>query len=71
MSVTADELRADLEKYLKLAENEDVEITNEGKVVACLISPYKDRLAMAESLFGVIPPDASLEEAREERMRRI
>lgn len=71
MSVTADELKVDLEKYLRLAENEDVDIIDHGKVVARLVSPYRDKLAMAESLFGVIPKGASLEEARDERMSRI
>ena len=71
MAVTADDLKADPEKYLRLAEKEDIDITAGGKVVARLVSPNKDRVAIAESLFGIIPADASLEEARDERLRRI
>ena len=71
MTVTADELKANLEKTLSLVQKEDIDITLDGRVVARLTSPCKERLAIAESLFGIIPADASLEEARDERLSRI
>ena len=43
MSITATELKSNLGKYLKLAENEDIFITRNGKVVAKLSNPNADR----------------------------
>lgn len=71
MSITATELKMNLGKYLLLAEKEDVFITRNGKVVAKLTNPYQDRVETAKSLFGVIPADITLEEAREERLNKI
>ena len=71
MSITATELKMNLSKYLMLASKEDVYITKNGKIVAKLTNPNQSRVAMAESLFGVIPPDITLEEARDERLSKI
>ena len=71
MSITATELKSNLGKYLKLAENEDILITRNGKVVAKLSNPNADRVEMAKSLLGVIPSDITVEEAQEERSSKI
>ena len=71
MSVTATEFKTNLGKYLALAESEDVYITKNGKVVAKLTNPNADRIEIAKSLFGSIPADYTLEEARDERLRKI
>lgn len=71
MSITATELKMNLSKYLLMAEKEDIYITRNGKVVAKLTNPYQDRVDMAKSLFGVLPADITLEEAREERLNKI
>jgi len=71
MSITATELKMNLGKYLLLAEKEDIFITRNGKVVAKLTNPYQDRVETAKSLFGIIPADITLEEAREERLNKI
>ncbi|OUQ19651.1 type II toxin-antitoxin system Phd/YefM family antitoxin [Lachnoclostridium sp. An138] len=71
MSITATELKSNLGKYLKLAENEDIFITRNGKVVAKLSNPNADRVEMAKSLLGVIPSDITVEEAQEERSSKI
>jgi antitoxin (DNA-binding transcriptional repressor) of toxin-antitoxin stability system len=71
MSITATELKLNLGKYLVLAETEDIYITRNGKVVAKLSNPFQDRVDMAKSLFGILPPDISLEDAREERLDEI
>lgn len=68
MAITATELKANLGKYLSLAAKEDVFITQYGKVVAKLTSPFQDREKVAESLFGSVPATLTLEEAREERL---
>ena len=71
MSITATELKMNLSKYLTLALTEDIYITKNGKTVAKLTNPNQSRVALAESLFGIIPPDMTLEEAREERLSKV
>ena len=71
MLITATELKRNLGKYLLLAETEDIYITKNGKVVAKLSNPQQDRADIAKSLFGILPSDVTLEEAREERLNRI
>lgn len=71
MSITATELKSNLGKYLQLAASEDIFITKNGKIVAKLSNPYQDRVDIAKSLFGIIPANQTLEEAREERLNRI
>lgn len=71
MSITATELKLNLSKYLLLAEQEDIFITRNGKVIAKLTNPYQDRVDLAKSLFGILPADMTLEEAREERLNKI
>lgn len=71
MSITATELKANLSKYLLLSATEDIFITKNGKVVAKLTNPFQERVDIAKSLFGIIPSDITLEEAREERLNKI
>lgn len=71
MSITATELKMNLGKYLLLAETEDIFITKNGKVIAKLSNPNADRVEMAKSLFGIIPADITLEEAKKERTDKI
>lgn len=71
MKITATELKLNLGRYLKLSETEDVYITKNGKVIARLSNPNLDKLAIVDSLIGILPPEASLEKAREERLSKI
>lgn len=71
MSITATELKMNLGKYLLLSATEDIYITKNGKVVAKLSNPNQDRVDIAKSLFGIIPDDITLEEARKERLNNI
>ena len=71
MSITATELKSNLGKYLQLAATEDIYITRNGKVVAKLSNPHQDRVNVAKSLVGILSPDVTLEEAREERLNQI
>ena len=68
MSITATELKNNLGKYLFLSATEDIYITKNGKVVAKLTNPYQDRVDVAKSLFGILPANADLDEARAERL---
>ena len=71
MSITATEFKMNLSKYLLMAQTEDVYITRNGKVVAKLTNPFQDRVDTGKSLFGVLPKDMTLEEAREERLGKV
>ena len=71
MSITATESKNNLGKYLMLAATEDIFITKNGKVVAKLSNPHQDRVDMAKSLFGILPADITLEEAKTERFNQI
>ncbi len=68
MSITATELKQNLGKYLLLSASQDIFITKNGKVVAKLTNPNQNRVETAKSLFGILPVDASLEDARAERL---
>ncbi len=71
MSITATELKENLGKYLLLSATEDIYITKNGKIVSKLSNPFQDRIAIAKSLFGSVPAEMTLEEAREERLNGI
>lgn len=68
MSITATELKNNLGKYLLLSATEDIFITKNGKVITKLTNPHQDRVETAKSLFGILPKDADIEEARAERL---
>lgn len=68
MSITATELKNNLGKYLILCATEDIFITKNGKIIAKLTNPYQDRVETAKSLFGILPKDVDLEEAKAERL---
>lgn len=71
MSITATELKLNLSKYLLMAEQEDVFITRNGKLIAKLTNPYQNRVDMAKSLFGILPKDMTIEQAHKERLESI
>ena len=71
MSITATEFKKHLNKYLMLAMEEDIYITQYGKVVAKLSNPYTTRLEIADSLVGILPQKTTLEEAMIERSKGI
>ena len=70
-SITATEFKKNLGKYLLLAETIDIFITRNGKVVAKLTNPNQDRVNRAESLFGILSDDRTLEESKKERLSKI
>ena len=71
MSITATELKMNLSKYLLLSATEDIYITRNGKVISKLTNPFQERVDLAKSLFGILPNDASLGQAKEERLGKI
>jgi len=57
MFITATELKTNIGKYLSLASKEDIIITKNGKSIAKLTNTNEDKVAMAKSLFGILPSD--------------
>ncbi|GHV47429.1 antitoxin [Synergistales bacterium] len=70
MLVTATEFKNNVGKYLRHVSSEDIFITKNGKNIAKLTSSKQDKVDLAKTLFGIIPPYTSLEQAREERLAR-
>jgi prevent-host-death family protein len=70
MLITATEFKNNIGKYLALVAKEDIYITKNGKSVAKLTNINQDKLETAKSLFGILPADASLEQAKKERLSR-
>lgn len=60
MLITVTELKNNLEEYIQLAAMEDILITRNGNVIAKFSNPNQDRVAIAKSLFGIIPADETL-----------
>ncbi len=71
MFITATEVKHNQGKYLLLAETTDIFITRNGKIVVKLINPNQDRVKMAEPLFGILPDNRTIEEAKKERLSKI
>lgn len=71
MIVTATEFKLNLGKYLALAETENIFISKNGKVSVKLVRNNQDRVETMQSLFGCIPADLTVEEAREKRLGKL
>ena len=71
MTITATELKANLSKYLLLAEKEDIYISRNGKVVVESDSSFQDKEKLVEELFASVPSTMTLEEAESERRKKI
>ncbi len=71
MVITVTELKQNLDKYLQLAETENILISSNGNIPVMLSNPHADRIAMANSLLGVIPSDITLEEALIEKANKF
>jgi prevent-host-death family protein len=69
MQISVSELKANAGKYVSLVGSQDIFITKNGKLVARLTTAKGDKVAAARSLFGILSSDASIEQAREERLR--
>lgn len=67
MQITVAQLQANAMKYLELAKRQDIIITDNGLEVARLTTARAEKVAAARALFGILPQDASLDAAKEER----
>lgn len=66
ITISLSELKSRTGKYIDLAADEDtICVTKRGRPVAKIVRAAPDIM----SLIGFLPPDADLDEAREERLR--
>ena len=71
MVVSATRFKASIGHYLDNISRDDVYVTKNGKMVAKLSDPTRDKLSILNCLVGIIPKNhISLEEAKEERIMR-
>jgi antitoxin (DNA-binding transcriptional repressor) of toxin-antitoxin stability system len=71
MVVTATELKANMGQYLNAVSENDVYITKNGKVIAKLSNPVRDKQAILDSLVGITAHNpVSREDAKNERLSR-
>lgn len=68
MLVSISQLKTNPSKYVDLADRETVYITKNGKKVAKIIGTKRNKVAAAKELFGILPKDATLDEARMGRL---
>ena len=72
MVITATELKINLGKYLSIAQNQDVFITKNGKIIAKLTNVIADKVSILDGLVGIVSQcpasanDVSSDEKEEE-----
>ncbi len=69
MQISLSELKTNPGKYVLMADKQDVFITKNGRKVARLTSARPDKMASAKALFGILPADIDLDDARAERLK--
>ena len=71
ITATATDIKTNFGKYLLLAAENDIFISKNGKIIAKLSSPYKNRVDIVNSLAGIIPPDANTDDILSGKIREI
>ena len=67
--ISVSELKTNAGKYVTLAQSQDILITKNGKLIARLTTAKPDKVAAAKALFGILPSNVNVDEAREERLK--
>ena len=68
IQISISELKTHAGKYVELADRTDVFITRNGRLAAKLTAATPDKATAARALFGLIPANADLNKARQERL---
>lgn len=72
MQITATELKTNMGKYLSMASRRDIYITKNGQRIAKLTNPSPDRIAMLDSLVGIVKDEGmSLDDLKRERLDNV
>lgn len=67
--ISVSELKTNAGKYVTMAQTQDILITKNGKLIARLTTAKPDKVAAAKALFGILPSNVNVDEAREERLK--
>lgn len=67
--ISVSELKTNAGKYVTMAQTQDILITKNGKLIARLTTAKPDKVAAAKALFGILPSNVDVDEAKEERLR--
>ena len=67
--ISVSELKTNAGKYVTMAQSQDIFITKNGKLIASLTTAKPDKVAAAKALFGILPSNVNVDEAREERLK--
>lgn len=70
MVITVAEFKERIEYYLDLVGKEEIIITRDGHYIVQLVPPPVNKEELLRSLCGILPPTATLEEAREARLAK-
>lgn len=70
MRVSVAEFKTGIDRYLDLAGEEEIIITKDGKYFAKMTPASGDLRDVIYSLRGILPANATLEEAHEERIAK-
>jgi prevent-host-death family protein len=71
MLITATELKSNIGKYLVLAATHDIYITKNGKNIAKLTSATADKVALLDSLVGIVTDESiTMDNIKKERLAR-
>lgn len=71
MIITATELKANIGKYLQLAETQDIIVTKNNKPIAKLTTVRENKLETLDSLVGIIEDHGyTMEDARRDRLAK-
>ncbi|MBS3938681.1 MAG: type II toxin-antitoxin system Phd/YefM family antitoxin [Peptococcaceae bacterium] len=71
MIITATELKANIGKYLQLAETQDIIVTKNNKPIVKLTGIQENKLEILDSLVGIIEDNGyTLEDVRRDRLTR-
>lgn len=68
MTITATALKENLGHYFEVVKNEDIYVSKNGKIVAQIINPHKDRKEALKSLIGIFPSDIDYDKYKTERI---
>lgn len=66
--ISVSELKVNAGKYVAMAQNEDIFITKNGKLIARLTTAKPDKTAAAQALFGILPTSIDLDKERDEKL---
>ena len=71
MQISVEELAQEPDKYLDMLNQGDIYIARNGEQIARLTPIKQSKTGVAKKLFGILPKDADLDKAREERLSEI